>query len=189
MIKVIFCCLLFISSDFPVAFAGGDSYILQLDSFKDVIGNDYVPIKTSTVIATSRIEVTARTPESVKEFGAKGDGVTDDTSAIQAAIDAKAEYVPPGNYLISSTLNLPSGYSLRFSSGAIFKAAVDNLTFFHTTKFTSSLSIRDASLSGNGKTGVTGFSFTALQINSEIYRPSFFAMDIPGAILRVSILL
>lgn len=45
---------------------------------------------------------------------AKGDGMTDDTAAIQAALDAlggnignkKAVYLPPGDYKISRTLNL-----------------------------------------------------------------------------------
>ena len=43
----------------------------------------------------------------VKDFGAVGDGVTDDTAAIQAAIDyAEGEvYFPVGNYKISSSLN------------------------------------------------------------------------------------
>lgn len=45
---------------------------------------------------------------SVKDFGAVGDGVTDDTVAIQAALDSSATeiYVPSGRYLISSTLLL-----------------------------------------------------------------------------------
>ena len=63
---------------------------------------------------------------SVKDFGAVGDGVTDDTSAIQAAVDAaellvlKRHYggvsvvFPSGAYLITSTItieesNIPSG--------------------------------------------------------------------------------
>lgn len=50
----------------------------------------------------------------VKLFGAAGDGTTDDTAAIQAAIDAAAAasggpgvvYFPPGQYSISSTLSV-----------------------------------------------------------------------------------
>jgi len=40
---------------------------------------------------------------SVKDFGAVGDGVTDDTAAIQAALDTGATvYIPDGNYLCSN---------------------------------------------------------------------------------------
>jgi len=53
----------------------------------------------------------------LKDFGAKGDGVADDTAALQAALDAAGNnspwgvrgtliVVPPGEYLISSTLNV-----------------------------------------------------------------------------------
>lgn len=39
---------------------------------------------------------------SVKDFGAVGDGITNDTAAIQAAVDAASRvYIPAGNYAIS----------------------------------------------------------------------------------------
>jgi hypothetical protein len=49
---------------------------------------------------------------SVKQFGAVGDGVTDDTAAIQAAMDTgQRVYIPVGDYLCSSQLT--STFSLN----------------------------------------------------------------------------
>jgi Endopolygalacturonase len=52
----------------------------------------------------------------VKSYGAVGDNVTDDTAAIQAAIDAAQTaggpnwvYFPPGNYVITDTITLDGG--------------------------------------------------------------------------------
>ncbi|MEI8393344.1 MAG: glycosyl hydrolase family 28-related protein [Rhodospirillaceae bacterium] len=54
---------------------------------------------------------------SVKDFGAVGDGVTDDTLAIQAALTAhQAVFIPAGSYRISGTLTVKFGQTL-FGTG------------------------------------------------------------------------
>lgn len=50
---------------------------------------------------------------SVYAYGAKGDGVTDDTAALQAAITANAQvFLPCGQYLVSAPLTLRADSSL-----------------------------------------------------------------------------
>ena len=92
------------------------------------------------VQGSAQAEGAAARPEriSVREFGATGDGKTDDTKAIQRALDAAGEvqgaaFVPPGAYLcaeLQMRLNTalvgvptwnyrePGGTVLRLSSGA-----------------------------------------------------------------------
>jgi polygalacturonase len=58
-------------------------------------------------------------PWNVKDFGAAGNGVWDDTAAINAAISVAASqnggvvFFPAGTYITSSTINLPAGVWLR----------------------------------------------------------------------------
>jgi len=67
---------------------------------------------------------------SVLQFGAVGDGVTDDTGAIQAAIDSLGVVggvveIPPGTYKISNTLNISSYVCLR-GAGAVASTLLTN---------------------------------------------------------------
>lgn len=56
----------------------------------------------------------------IKNYGAKGNGLIDDTAAIQSAINQKgAIYFPDGTYLISSPLSIKNGVkSIVLSDGA-----------------------------------------------------------------------
>ena len=61
------------------------------------------------------------------DYGAVGDGTTDDTAAIKAALTACAGdtlYVPPGTYLFSETLDIESGTRIiGFGATSKFKLA------------------------------------------------------------------
>ncbi len=64
---------------------------------------------------------------SIRDHGAKGDGIARDTAAIQAAIDAAAKHgggtvlAPPGKYL-SGTIHLRSNITLELSGGTVLIA-------------------------------------------------------------------
>ena len=58
---------------------------------------------------------------SVEDFGAVGDGVTDDSAAIQAAFDNTDSIYFPRTYYIASTLNLPNKNMSLFGDGRISK--------------------------------------------------------------------
>lgn len=117
----------------------------------------------------------------VLDYGAVGDATTDDTAAIQAAINAgvsenKAVYFPNGNYLISATLDLPNNITLigetqrKINDGAntygvIIKTA-SNITMMQTTAvlpdFTYGIRIENISFWGNNTNG------SALVIGEDI---------------------
>lgn len=97
----------------------------------------------------------------VVSYGATGNGSTDDTTAIAAAITALPAtggilYFPPGTYLISSTLTITTNNVTVLGAGryvSVLKAAVglagsDMLTF------------------GNGSTSCTGGGVSALGFDS-----------------------
>jgi len=61
----------------------------------------------------------------VKSFGAKGDGITDDTANIQKALDSgRVVRVPKGTYMINAitSLRMSSNQTLDFEDGAEFVA-------------------------------------------------------------------
>jgi parallel beta-helix repeat protein len=86
---------------------------------------------TSLITATG--STTARTlaarfsdAVNVKDYGAKGDGITDDTAAIQAALNVSAPrgktvVLPRGIYRTTATLNVASNTSIDGSDGAVFR--------------------------------------------------------------------
>jgi hypothetical protein len=88
---------------------------------------------------------------SILDFGAKGDGVTDDTAAFQAAMAAEKNLIiPPGTFIVSSTLTLPSSSD---SSNRSFQGQYPNSII----KFTGSGSLFRVP---GGKVNFNGLTFT-----------------------------
>ena len=90
------------------------------------------PFHTSTTarkFGRNEIETWSRAPSSaifnVKDYGAKGDNETDDTTAFRSALAAASSanggdvFVPPGLFVIAGNLTVPPGVSLRGTYRAV----------------------------------------------------------------------
>ncbi len=74
--------------------------------------------------AADGVAVAATASVNARSFGAKGDGQTDDTAALQAALNAAQTqgpvcYVPSGMYRLEGPLIVPPGVTLCGSSGGV----------------------------------------------------------------------
>ena len=94
------------------------------DTVTDATNVAYTPAGTGAV--TTDVQRKLREAVSVKDFGAVGDGVTDDTAAIQAAIDAVSSAnsgvvnIPAGVYKTSAELTLDTqGVVLQGAGGHV----------------------------------------------------------------------
>jgi hypothetical protein len=102
------------------------------------LGSNYLQGGSGSVARTTASKL--QESVSVKDFGAVGDGVTDDTTAIQAAINATITnsggnlFLPSGTYLISSALSIPASAGWRIygasRNSTIIKQATNNTPIF-----------------------------------------------------------
>lgn len=131
-------------------------------------GSMAAPDFTSTGIGAVTRASSAKLSDliSVKDFGAVGDGLTDDTLALQKALAAHdAVYVPAGTYLLSQPLVLRAGQTLTGAGqSAILKAnaAVNILELVGDY-----ITVRDLRLEG-GSVGIRLFGRDRPCVNNSV---------------------
>src|ERR1700693_5352198 len=110
-----------LSGDLASQVTLGQTHVTGIQSF---------PVSTTTpgsdgfaLVSTGGVYVPTgvKTVYNVKNFGAKGDGVTDDTAAIQTALNTVPRnselFFPPGQYLQSSPLIMSTGITMSGPPG------------------------------------------------------------------------
>jgi len=85
---------------------------------------------TPTGAVNRAINLKLKETVSVLDFGAKGDGTTNDTTAIQNAVNSGAGIVhfPQGSYLISAPIQLPAGIIIYGDSAGQFNSIGTTIT-------------------------------------------------------------
>ncbi len=111
----------YVNSDFSIVVKNRNGFQVFssptcTDRFNDAVvqvdSSDVTFLQAGTGAVTRTAQAKMRDTVSVKDFGAVGDGVADDTAAIQAAVTYainngyKAVYAPAGVYVVSATVNM-----------------------------------------------------------------------------------
>lgn len=117
-----------------------------------------------------------------KAFGAKGDGVTDDSAAWQAAVNTGKVVVPSeGDYLINTTVNLPN-YATIHRDGHGLNRKVKIRTTANVTTFNATGN--DGSIKGIAfyHTGAQGQCFKQNNYGSWVIQGNYFEATNNGSV-------
>lgn len=137
----------------------------------------------------------------VKDFGAKGDGISDDTKAIQNTIDALPPYggpvlIPAGVYIISATLNMPDrpvhliGAGLGAQpKGTVIKLAVGancDIIQYNADSHVYFGSIRDIEIYGSKSGQSLGHGIHFVKNISDVTIENIYIQDVKGDAIKVA---
>jgi hypothetical protein len=147
-----------------VSFTGFNGQTGSVQDLADDDGSDWIGFDAAGTGAVARsAQEKMRDVVSVKDFGAVGDGVVDDTAAIQAAIDAVSSVEFPAGYtFVTSGNTIGSNKTLVINGTVLLKAAspIGAKMFVNDNQVGGNTNIKmlgDGVLDGNkaNQTGVT----------------------------------
>lgn len=137
-------------------------------------------IASGTGAVATTVQAKLRESVSVKDFGAVGDGVTDDTVAIQAALTHIASNggklnFPYGNYLSDSLTVTPSVSFEIYGVGTITKRTNSASNMLQIQGATLPIIVRGITLDGNftthadGGQGLVGYNISNILVDSVTF--------------------
>jgi hypothetical protein len=132
------------------------------------LGGGFIQAGTGAVQRT--VESKLQDVVSVKDFGAVGDGVTDDTAAIQAAVNAttsKILFFPQGTYIITSSIVLKSNNYLLSERATIKVASTPTFDMFYAAS-KEFITIEGLTIDGGNYTVASNVSLIAMQLCTDI---------------------
>jgi hypothetical protein len=180
---------------FTTAPANGVAILARYGRALPIVG----PVDSSAVthVATgagavaTTVQAKLRESVSVKDFGAVGDGVTDDTAAIQTAINAsvaKELFLPAGNYLVTSSLIFPtSGDNVRSIALVGEQGTVVAAAALTTISFTGSGALFDLRKGTGANTNANGVLLEGLRLSGVTRTAGRYGMtayDFQGCVIR-----
>lgn len=113
----------------------------------------FIQAGTGAVARTAQAKL--RESVSVKDFGAVGDGVTDDTAAIQDAINSLTAsggtvFFPKGTYKTDGGITLVSNLTLQGEAGAVLKPSASVPLWAYRGLATNNVKVKDLAFEGTG---------------------------------------
>lgn len=146
---------------------------------------NYKPNYTGSVSRTQQ-DVNSESV-SVKDFGAKGDGSTDDTAAIQACFTWAASQsrgvtvkVPPGSYILSSQITWEGGNSQIF-----LVSENSGNTFFNWTQASASQGLKGGLTTPISRFSARGITFVTNAVSSSACIQVNFNKSSPKSLIMV----
>lgn len=136
--------------------------------------------------------VNAQKNFNIKDFGAKGDGKTNDAISIQKTIDACFKNgggiveIPAPYTFISGPLELKSNIDLHIEAGAVLKASPDELLYNNSAfganrregmMWISGENIQNVSITGSGSINGNGISFMGAELQDSYELKPFTTED------------
>ena len=144
------------------------SKVLGFDSAGEPVATTQADQSALTVVATGSTEARTHAERwgevfNVKDYGATGDGVVDDTAAMQSAMTAAGVsggtvYWPDGDYKFTAALSVGSDTKLLCEKGALLKTSVSDIHFIvndDTSGGNTNIVLDGVNIDGVGVTGGT----------------------------------